>query len=168
MELTKKDRLLLFNQLEILKHLNPDEADKYEVDQKIIVNGYKYHYNELVKGFDEELDISVSEYVFDVLQMYRSLNNSYAALSVEEKYQIDIDDIKYRGFDGNEEGAYYSYANFLLEDYDRYSEIYEDEKVELNSHRSMIRRYDRMLETWKSFNNRYSNLTLAQIKEIIK
>lgn len=168
MELTKKDRLLLFNQLEILKHLNPDEADRYEIEQKIIVNGYKYHYDELVEGFDEDLDISVSEYVFDVLQMYRSLNNSYAALSSEEKSQIDIDDIKYQGFDGNEEGSYYSYANFLLEDYDRYGEIYDDGKVELNSHRNMIRRYDRMLETWKSFNNRYGNLTLGQIKEIIR
>lgn len=168
MELTKKDRLLLFNQLEILKHLNPDEADRYEVEQKIVANGYKYHYDELVEGFDEDLDIAVSEYVFDVLQMYRSLNNSYASLSSEEKSQIDINNIKYQGFDGNEEGDYYSYANFLLEDYDRYGEIYEDEKVELNSHRNMIRRYDRMLETWKSFNNRYGNLTLDQIKEIIK
>lgn len=168
MELTKKDRLLLFNQLEILKHLNPDEADRYEVEQKILANGYKYHYDDLVEGFDEDLDISVSEYVFDVLQMYRSLNNSYLSLNSEEKAQIDINDIRYQGFDGNEEGAYYRYANFLLEDYDRYGEIYEDEKVELNSHRNMIRRYDRMLETWKSFNDRYGDLTLDQIKEIIK
>lgn len=168
MELTKKDRLLLFNQLEILKHLNPDEADRYEVDQKIIVNGYKYHYDELVESFDEDLDISVSEYVFDVLQMYISLNNSYAGLNSEEKSQIDINDIKYQGFDGNEEGAYYRYANFLLEDYDGYGEIYNNGKVKLNSHRNMIRRYDRMLETWKSFNDRYGDLTLDQIKEIIK
>lgn len=168
MELTKKDRLLLFNQLEILKHLNPDEADRYSVEQKIITNGYKYHYDDLVECFDNDLDISISEYVFDVLQMYRSLNNSYAELSHEEKSQINVNDIKYQGFDSNEELAYYSYANFLLEDYDRYGEIYDDGKVELNSHRNMIRKYDRMLETWKSFNDRYGNLTLDQIKEIIK
>ena len=168
MELTKKDRLLLFNQLEILKHLNPDDADRYEVDQKIIVNGYKYHYNDLVEWFDDDLDVSVSEYVFDVLQMFRSLNNSYATLSPEDKSQIDIDDIKYQGFDGNEEGSYYSYANFLLEDYDRYGEIYNDGKVELNSHRNMVRTYSGMLETWKSFDNRYGNLSLDQIKKIIR
>ena len=168
MELTKKDRLLLFNQLEILKHLNPDEVDRYEVEQKIIANGYKYHYDELVEGFDDDRDVSISEYVFDVLQMYRSLNNSYVALNPEEQSQIDIKSLKFRGFDGNEEGAYYSYASFLLKDYDRYGEIYDNGKVELNSHRNMIRTYDRMLETWKSFNDRYGDLTLNQIKEIVK
>lgn len=168
MELSKKDRLLLFNQLEILKYLNPDEADRYKVEQKIIANGYRYHYDELVEGFDDDLDISVSEYVFDVLQMYRSLNNSYEALNTEEKSEIDIKRLKFRGFDGNEEGAYYSYASFLLEDYDRYGEIYDNGKVELNSHRNMLRTYDRMLETWKSFNDRYGDLTLDQIKAIIK
>lgn len=168
MELTKKDRLLLFNQLEILKHLNPDEADRYEVDQKIIANGYKYHYDELFEGFDDDLDIWVSEYVVDVLQMYRSLNNSYVDLSPEEKSQIDIKSLKFKGFDGNEEGAYYSYASFLLKDYNSYGEIYDNGKVELNSHRNMIRRYNRMLEIWKSFNDRYGDLTLDQIKEIVK
>ncbi|HBI91490.1 MAG TPA: hypothetical protein DDY58_03100, partial [Terrisporobacter glycolicus] len=45
MELTKKERLILYNQYEILKSLNPDEKEYYEIDQEILINGFKYNYD---------------------------------------------------------------------------------------------------------------------------
>lgn len=168
MDLTKKDRLMLYNQLEILKHLNPDDVERYDVDQKILTDGYKYHYDDLVEGFSNELDESVSQYVFDVFQMFRSLSNSYRALSTEEKSEVDVYKITFHGYDGNEEGSYYSYARFVLEDLKRYGEIYDNGKVEFNSHRNMLRKYNEMLTIWKGFNDRYGDLTLNQIKQIVK
>lgn len=168
MELTEKDRLILFNQLEILKHLNPEDSDRYDVDQTILVYGYKYNYDELIEGFTEELDESISQYVFDVFQMYRSLNNSYYELSSEEKSEIDLKDIKFQGYDGNEEIDYYVYARFVLEELKRYDEIYDNGKVKLNSHRNMMDKYNRMLTIWKSLDKRYDTLTLHEIKQIIK
>ena len=39
MEIDKKDRLILINQYEILKHLNPDYKSEYERNIEILENG---------------------------------------------------------------------------------------------------------------------------------
>ncbi len=168
MELDLKDRLILYNQYEILKGINAEECEEYELMQNIVVNGFKYNYSELIEGFYDETPELISEFVFDVLQMYRVLNNSYEELSLEEKQQINKNDITYGGFDGNEEGSYYTYANFVLEDLGRYEEIYNNGKVELNSHRNMLNKYTRMVRTWKEVKSgRYNSLTFENIKKVI-
>ena len=103
MELTKKERLTLYNQYEILKRLDPDGVEYYNVKQEILINGFKANYDDLVNGFMEETPVEVSEFVVDVLQMYRTLNNSYLELTEEEKNNINLYDIAFKGFDGNEE-----------------------------------------------------------------
>jgi len=168
MDLDIKDRLILYNQYEILKTLNSEESKEYELMQNIVVNGFKFNYDELITGFSNETPKLISEFVFDVLQMYRALNNSLSELLPEEQQQIDKKDITYAGFDGNEEGSYYTYANFVLEDLDRYGEIYNHGKVELNSHRNMLNKYSRMISTWKEVEpDRYNNLNFENIKKII-
>lgn len=168
MELSKKERLFLYNQYEILKSLYPDEFETYEYNQKILVDGYKYNYSDLLSGFGEEVDPAISAFVFDVLQMYRSFHNSYYSLTDNEKDEINQMDITFQGFDGNEEIDHYIYARFVLEEMNRFDEIYNNGRVELNSHRNMIARYSRMVDKWKSISNRYDLLTLEQIQEILE
>lgn len=171
MELSLKERLFLYNQYEILKLLNPDdeyEKKRYEECQKIVVEGYKYNYEDLTEGFEDDVSDEVCNFVWDVLQMYRTLNNSYYDLEQSEKDKINLYDITYKGFDGNEEGQYYSYSKFVLKDMGRYEEIYKDGKAELNSHHNVLNRYSKMLNKWQELNvSRYDNLTLEQIKYII-
>ena len=168
MELDIKDRLFLYNQYEILKTLNSKESKGYELMQSIVVNGFKSNYGELLIGFSKELPESISGFVFDVLQMYRVLNTSLCELSPEEKQKIDVKDITYAGFDSNEEGSYYTYANFVLEDLGSFEEIYNDGKVELNSHRNMLNKYKRMVTTWKEVKSgRYDKLSFESIKKIV-
>lgn len=117
MELTKKDRLVLYNQYEILKLLNSDDeymVKQYEINQEILLNGYKRNYNDLIEWMMDDTPEEVSKFVWDVLQLYRTLYTSYKILSAEEKEQIDVNDIRYAGFDGNKETGYYTYANFIL------------------------------------------------------
>jgi uncharacterized protein len=45
--LTKTERLLLWNQYEILKHLDPDEIKNYEKNQEILKIGLKSMYDDL-------------------------------------------------------------------------------------------------------------------------
>lgn len=168
MELTKKERLILYNQYEILKKLDPDGEDLYERDQEILINGYKINYPDLVCGFTDETPEDVSEFVIDVLQMYRTLNNSYDELNDEEKEQIRLYDISFKGFDGNEEIDYYKYADFYLNKLDRFGELKESEHFELNSHRNMLDNYMRMVSLWKEVKSgRYNNLTLENMLYII-
>ena len=169
MELTKKERLTLYNQYEILKRLDPDEVEYYNVKQEIVINGFKANYNDLVNGFMDETPVEVSEFVIDVLQMYRTLNNSYIELDEEEKCNIDLYDISFKGFDGNEEIDYYVYARFFLEDLERFDELKESEHYAINSHSNMINRYSRMLSRWEEVRNgRYDSLTLVNIQYIIE
>ncbi|GAA0100804.1 YfbU family protein [Paraclostridium bifermentans] len=168
MELTKKERLILYNQYEILKKLDPDGEDLYDRDQEILINGYKINYPDLVCGFTDETSEDISEFVIDVLQMYRILNNSYNELNYEDKEKIRLYDISFKGFDGNEEIDYYKYADFYLNKLDRFDELKELEYFEVNSHSNMLDNYMRMVSSWKEVKSgRYNKLTLKNMLYII-
>lgn len=169
MRLSKKDRLILFNQYEILKNLNPDEKKYYEIKQDIIEQGFVYDYNELDSFLWEETPTSVSEFVYEVLQMYRCIRDSYYNYDEEDKKEFEKLDPKFQGFDGNEESEYYTYACFLLEKLDKYEESYEGGKIETNSHRNMVDEYKAMILRWKEVRSgKYDSLTIGQIKYIVK
>lgn len=168
MELTEKERLILYNQYEILKRLDSDGEEYYNVKQEILINGFKANYNDLVYGFMQETPVEVSEFVIDVLQMYSILNDSYRQLNEEDRNEIDLYDISFKGFDGNEETDYYVYAKFFLEDLGRFDELKESEHYAINSHRNMIDKYRRMLSYWEEVRTgRYNLLTLTNIQYII-
>lgn len=169
MELTEKERLILYNQYEILKKLNPDDKDSYEIDQEILINGFKFNYSDLVSGFMKEIGEDVSEFVINVLQMYRVLNNSYDKLKKEDKGKINLYDISFKGFDGNEETDYYTYAKFYINKLERYGELKESEHFEMNSHRNMINNYKNMVRRWKEVKTgRYNNLNLENMLYVIE
>lgn len=168
MELTKKERLMLYNQYEILKNLDPNEEEYYNVKQEILINGFKANYDDLVEGFMDEISVEVSEFVVDVLQMYRTLNDSYRELNAEERCNIELYNISFKGFDGNEEIDYYVYAKFFLDDLRRFDELKESEHYAINSHCNMVDRYRDMLSRWEEVRSgRYHSLNLTNIQYII-
>jgi uncharacterized protein YfbU (UPF0304 family) len=171
MDLSKKERLFLYNQYEILKRLNNDDPDTvkdYELNQEILLNGYKHEYESFFTWIDDDTPNNVSEFVWDVFDMYRALYGSYHQLTTEQKDQIDLRGITFQGYDGNEESDYYSYSNFILEKMGRYEEIYNKGKVELNSHRNMAATYQNMIRTWERIRDgEYSQLTVGQILEVV-
>jgi len=172
MELSMKDRIFLYNQYEILKSLKSD--DEYEQEQcnyyqEILSEGYKFNYDDLIEGFDKDIPDSVSQFVLDVLQMYRTLTCSYIELSAAEKEQINKYDITYHGFDGNEEGNYYTYSKFVLEKKHDFEEIYNNGDVELNSHCNKVQTYSNMLSNWNDLGTgRYNTLSLNQMKKTVE
>lgn len=169
MELSKKERLILCNQYEILKQLNPDEAEYYEVKQEVVLNGFKYNYDSLIENFDDEVPTDISEFVYDVLQMYRCINHSYHSLLDEDKKEYDKLRTTFEGFDGNEEPKYYWYACFLLEKLKLYEESYQNGKIETNSHCNKIDRYEGMLNRWKEVRaGKYDTLTFENIRYIVE
>lgn len=168
MELSKKERLILFNQYEILKKINPDEEKYYEINQEILQNGFAYDYNELASFIYDETPCSVSKFVYEVLQMYRCIRDSYNKYDAKDKKEFEKLDPKFQGFDGNEEPEYYSYACFVLEKLGKYEESYEDGKIEINSHCNMVEEYKEMISRWKEVRiGKYDSLTIEQIKYII-
>lgn len=161
MDLTKTERLILLNQYRILLEVCPDEKKDSDIAIDILSNGYKYDYDSLVDFLSDDVPEEISKEVIDILQMYRSLNNSYSEL--KEKNEIDKDDVMFQGFDGNEETEHYAYADFFINKYNRYSEFRE---VDINSHCNRLNIYRPMLNIWKQY-QRYQTLSKEQIIGII-
>lgn len=168
MKLSDSERIILINQYEILARLarDEDEKKKFEFAKDCLYYGYVDLYDEFLPRLDEQREFRE---VFDILNMYRDLLNSYFQL---EETDISIDDIKFKGFDGNDETDYYLFAKFLLENTEMYMEIKENNIDGFNTHYRRLGKYRRQLEIWRPLSKRnyleQPYLTEEQIKQIIE
>ncbi|MGJ9383219.1 YfbU family protein [Salipaludibacillus sp. CF4.18] len=163
MKLTKLERLNLINQYQILEKLDPNE--NYSSFIKALQEGYEAHYSDLVEWLYDDFPKDKSDFVVDVLEMYRRIIFSYNAL--DDKGDLNESRIKFHGFDGNNESSYLGYASYFINDLGRYDEIRNNTEFrDLNSHRPMIDNYMRKLSVWKSSLD-VDNLTLEEIQNIL-
>lgn len=172
MVLSEKDRLILYNQYEILKLLQPEDehtVNMCEDAQKILSGGFTYNYGELDCMFSEEIPEDECKLVIDILRMFRNLYVSYEGLNAEEKQQLDLEDVTYQGLDGNNETMYKKYADFIIAS-PEFEEIYKNGRYNDNSHSRKILQYEKM---WENYNrilkpHEYRQLSLDEIKTVLK
>ena len=94
---------------------------------------------------------TVSE-VGNILEMWWFMELAYKRLSEADKERVAKEahpfgrDVKFPGFDGNNEGDHYSIARFLVDDLGRFEGI--GEKHDLNSHYPSLDAHRRMLEVF--------------------
>lgn len=165
-ELTERDRLIIANQLKVLEKLYPDEAKDYSLHRKAIEDGYKLHYSWLTDRLYDEMSEEDCKEVLDILEMYRAITFSYQR--AKDKEGLDESEIKFHGFDGNEECKQFGYAMYFIIDLGRYDELRgKAEYPDLNSHGFItLSQYRKMLKIWKSYKDKHL-LTIAQIKELL-
>lgn len=90
--------------------------------------------------------------VLDILDMYSIIENSYSQLNKkEQQYVLDQarfakSNLKFIGFDGNNESEYMGIAGFIIEDMERYNEF---QGRSLNSHAPTLKRYKKMLDAFE-------------------
>jgi uncharacterized protein YfbU (UPF0304 family) len=165
--LTEVERLQLVNQYDILAKLYPERADYYAKHRKIVEEGFTILYEELFSSVSDAVSMEECRYVFDVLDMYRALHNSYRDLA--DKGGIDPADLQFEGFDGNNESKQLSLAEFLQKDGKWVESLKAD--LDLNSHSMTRHRYGEMLEKWNALGDerhgRKWKLTKDEIKHII-
>ncbi|WKT91479.1 YfbU family protein [Brucella anthropi] len=152
-------RLVISNQLEILKHLDPDQKEEYELQQEIIRSGYTSRYNEVFNDLsEEEADAKMQQEVWDILGMFRALNNARLRGWVAS----DPEAAKYEGFDANNDPHQW-FAAHLLDN----SDLFEESAPNKNSHSvSTLPTYRRMLAVWKKSVDMYK-LTDEEAEAII-
>jgi uncharacterized protein YfbU (UPF0304 family) len=168
--LTPLERLTLANQFRMLEKLDLENADEYKKNRDIIVNGYTIQYDEVLTEIDDEMSVEECRYVYDVLNMYRALIRSYEDL--KDKKDLTSDNVKFRGFDANEESKQWAFTKHLQEE-----GMWEEtlKGVDVNNHGSISKsRYPKMLKRfepiWEQLLASHSgnfDLTAEQIKEII-
>ena len=149
MKLTKLERRILINQLEILKHLDK-EAQDYEERITILREGYSFRYEEAVGGVWDEVSESEYAFVLEVLSMFRMI----------EWYKEDSGDTlsgalfsHFAGFDRNYEGTLLRTAKFEIRRENNWDEQkkYEHKTDRFNSHCPLRPTYERMLAVFKTF-----------------
>ena len=166
--MTEYERLNLLNQYKILRDLaiargDKDDADRYEELITIVAEGYVGEYGQLTEEFSEEFPKSESELVWNTLSMYRAIQYSYSKI---DNPTISESDIRFDGFDGNEEIRYYCLCKFILFDLKRFEEQTENGRVDFNSHSRRCHIYRKMLKKWESLGKRFE-LSEENIKYLI-
>lgn len=167
MDLSKKERIIIANQLKILEKLYPDEAKYYADHRKAIEYGFKLHYSWVAEQIDDdEMSEEECKEVLNVLDMHRAITFSYN--QIKDKTKLTLDNIRFRGYDGNNETRQFSYTNYFITDLGRFDELrFDSEYPDFNSHCPMTEKYRRMLDKWKSFPNKF-NLNEKQIIELLE
>lgn len=166
MNLTLAERLIISNQFKILEKLYPEEAEFFSTHRTAVENGYKLHYDDLVENFFDEMPEEESLEILEILSMYRALTFSHQKL--KDKSGIKADDIRFKGFDGNEETSQYLYTKFFILELGRFDELrYGNDHPDFNSHFPMLNQYRDMLRVWNSFEKNF-NLNEKQILAILR
>ncbi len=130
--------------------------------------GLKWQYPGLFHGHHDDEKV-LSETV-DILDMWYFLERAYASLSKKDKDSVKVNaksgkDIKFDGFDGNNETEYLSIARFLIEKLGRFSEF--KNRGDLNSHYPTLGVYHRMLSVFLPIRSKLVGRDL-DAKEIVE
>ena len=167
MHLTKTERMILINQYEIRKALDPNDAVYYDEAIEILTNGYAVLYAELFTGISSDMPKSDGEFVLDVLQMFRVIE-AYKQSHPNDSEVANHQWAHFHGFDGNNEGHCLQFTRFQIKVKKHWSEQwpYESQTDGFNSHTPMMGVYARMLKEWESFDKPYP-LSRDQIMAIL-
>lgn len=165
-EITKKDRVFLINQYRILAALYPDDANHYNELIEILQSGYMIFYSKIDEWIFEDMKYDEGKLVIDILNVYRAIedlkrNNPSETLSSNYNSY-------FKGFDGNNETEYMSFARFLINEQGKFTEQkqYFIKNDSMNSHIPMISKYKKMINKWKELDNKFQ-LSEEQALEII-
>lgn len=155
MDLRDSEKLILAMLCELSEKL----VTEPEIDPKFVMKaigsgntwGLAWKYYGLFGDSNSKTPEIVIE-VGNILDMWSCLEDSFSALSgtdkktLAEKADPFGKEVRFRGFDGNNEGEQMSIADFLIADLDRFSEF---KGRDLNSHCPSIDCYRRMLAVYE-------------------
>jgi len=171
MKITKTERAILVYNLKILKILKPEESEEYQQKIDILSRGFTYLYEEVLGiSPDPEIPEETCKFAWDVLTMYRYINNFIRdnpdSEVVNHHYAI------FPGFDASSESEYFFVA-FIINERKDFSEQIEHRKQNdnFNSHCEMGYIYRRMLKKFEEFRSRINTvrkyLTEKEVLEIL-
>ena len=163
MKLTTAERLVIRNQLVLMKALKvpPYTPAEYDEQIQILDSGYEAFYNEVTHGLaDTPANPAVVAETMEILDLFRALHDAGQRGLILTNGSLPA---TFGGFDGNNDD-HYSFSVFLLNTKGSYTESGPAK----NSHTSgTLIRYRRMLAVWQSQGSPYA-LTQAQVDAILK
>lgn len=161
MKLTKTERLMLWNQYEIRKHLEPNSAVHCKAAQEVLQAGYEPVYGQVLEQMDDDVfPQHKADFVYNVFSMFDAFGR------FEERVGKPIGGYhsKFSGFDGH--GDLVGFARFNVETLGRWKWL---NITNFDAHMAIEPMYERMLEVWmqKPLPDRITSLTQADIDAIL-
>lgn len=176
MKLTNPEKLILIMLSEIHEKLGIQNGVSTKLLTSAIYSnqtwGLSWEMPGIVGGSSEPTPPDVKA-VSDVLDMWSFMEEAYEAFDAPTKAQIKTDadpfgtQVKFSGFDGNNEPELMSIARFLVEDMGRFSRF---KGRDMNSHHPSIATYRRMLAVFEPIRSTLvgHGLSADQVVQILK
>lgn len=121
-----------------------------------------WQYSDVLE-FEDEIEPPELAQVTNVMEMWEFLEEGFKALTPHEKGELAEKaqtfgrDVKFGGFDGNNESTFWSIANFLV---NKMALFQRFDGRDLNSHVPSMASYQRMYEVFKPWLENYPHRTL--------
>lgn len=152
------ERLVLFNQYEILKKLDPEKANLYERHQEVVEMGFESLYEDL--GISETtLSKEAAQEVDDILTLFRAIKASTSAGATGNI----AGKTRFVGFGPSQPNKHFAYADFLSNILKFPQEVSNsaDNRPELQ-----LKKYRTMLKRWNEI-GRKNELSADQIDHLV-
>jgi hypothetical protein len=159
MELSRTERIMLSNQYEILRHLDPKDKKHYDTLLECLKSGYESEFFELAGYFEMNPSSEIQAEVREILEMFRALGPRRGEGGMLPAAA------RFIGFDGNDETKYMAYAEFLIEDRGLWRELKHEDK-DYNTHCETLSSYREMLRHFRNAGDRH-HLRAEEIKSIM-
>lgn len=167
------EKLILMMLCDLNKHQKADGAIKPSFVSEMISLGHYWALDEEYGILSDQISPQVVSEVRDALGMWSLIERCYEELSEKDKERVESEaepfgtDVKFKGFDGNDESDHLSVARFLIDDRGRYPRF---KGRELNSHCPNSDAHRRMLSIFKPMlvNLEGFGLSASQIIDLLK
>lgn len=161
-KLTKTERLIISNQNRLLGFLDPESSEYFNKKAEIAEYGYAGLYYQLFESIYDGISLEICDETFDILTMFRSIHFSIEDLSEDQKNNLNLDNLKFEGFDLNND-PHYGFMEFLIKKDDRYHEFKD---LYRNSHSmTTLQKYRRMLKIKESIGENVYNYSFDDLKK---
>lgn len=164
MKLTRAERWMLANQMEILMRLDPMRAGEYKQARDVIIRGYSLAYAWYSEFLHDEVPLETCNEVINILEMFRAIARATVEHGVPDGF--DEWELRFHGFDGKSEAKLLGFTKFLVEQKGDWQE-HAQAGDELDSHMPMLDHYRAMLRQWEGIDNCYK-LTQDQLLDIAR
>lgn len=162
-------RLSLINQYRLLKETVPDEA---EIWQRAIDTLQQYRPLDELPAVDALREYARYPFtdndraeMFDTLAVFQALQDAEdAGHTIPDKARLST---SFPGYDGNNEGTFYSYYSDLVEEGRRWPGLRRSNPDDLNSHMPGRDGYRRMVTKWKALGGKH-RLSQADFTAIMR
>jgi uncharacterized protein YfbU (UPF0304 family) len=173
-KLSSGEKLILLMLCEIYEHLKIKGQTDTELIKEAIFSGNLWGLGSGMPGVfhDSETPLEVVHETVNILVMWERLEQSFKNLGPEDKATLAKsseafgENVKFPGFDGNNESEYISATRFLVESLDRFQHFkgrdFNAHMPTLDGHRRMLKVFDPILK--RVLNKDFS---AAQIKEVL-